>query len=104
MTGYVERVDRAAEVDVGYTRRLSSFATVEDHTTTAGAATSTNSADDPLVVRIQHVVQEEYGLTITDDQARCLFETTMYTDPADPSPVYAALYTCGADVFDVPSG
>jgi hypothetical protein len=50
---------------------------------------------------VQNVVQDEYGVTISGDQARCLLDTVT---SVDASALYAALYTCGVDLLDLPSG
>ena len=57
--------------------------------------------NDPLMV-VQQLLQDELGLTITDEQARCLLDSDV--DATDQPSVMAALLACGVDLLDIPAG
>ncbi len=85
---------------------LSSFTRVDDasvSTTSTDAAAPATSVvvNDPLMV-VQQLLQDELGLTITDEQARCLLDSDV--DATDQSSVMAALFACGVDLLDIPAG
>ena len=90
---------------------LSSFNAVTgagSPTSTASAVTTTTavttSTSDPFVALLQQQLQDQLGLSITDEEAGCLLDNFGDTDPNDVAAILALLDTCGVDATDATGG
>jgi hypothetical protein len=57
-----------------------------------------------VLVALQEFLQDQLGLTTTDEQASCLLEHGGQLDPTDHAAVTSVLANCGVDLLDLPSG
>jgi hypothetical protein len=86
---------------------LSSFNTASGTvapTTVAGATTSPVATSDPAVALLQQQLFDGLGLTITEEQARCILGDAEQIDPNDAAATLSILLQCGVDVLDLASG
>jgi hypothetical protein len=80
-------------------------------TVTSPAPTTAIDSGDPftvlrnsVLVALQDFLQDQLGLTTTDEQASCLLEHGGQLDPTDHAAVTSVLANCGVDLLDLPSG
>jgi hypothetical protein len=59
------------------------------------------AASSDSIAMVQQQVEEQWGVTLTDEQARCFLDSGELDTESE---FHAPLFVCGVDVLDIPSG
>ena len=73
--------------------------------TVPGVPTTLSGATPgPLVQQLIDTVQQQYGITLTPDQASCLLDNISTLDPEDMNAMLALMQQCGISLDDLAAG